>query len=206
MDPIEKLASLFEHFPGIGPRQANRFVQYLLGQKSAFRTELASMIKELGAHTGQCTSCFRWYVKSNQDHKQCGICASASRDRTLLFIVEKDSDIANVERSGFQGIYFVLGGTIPLAAETPEKYVRIQPLIEHIEKSAAQLKEVILGLSATKESDHTRLILTEKLRPLIQKYGIRLSSLGRGLSTGSELEYADPETIAYAVQARNEAD
>src|SRR6185503_13514725 len=205
MNPIEKLAEVFEAFPGIGPRQARRFVQFLLTEKASFRSELANMIRDLGSHTAQCSECFRWYVKSGTDTKKCTICANPSRDQSILFVVEKDADIPNVERSGFKGEYFVLGGIIPLAAEYPEKHIRIEKLLGRIERDQKLLKEVILGLSATKESDHTRLILMEKLHPLTQENGITLSSLGRGLSTGSELEYADPETIEYALRARNEA-
>ena len=98
----------------------------------------------------------------------------------------------------------MLGGTIPLAAEEPQKYIRVRELLKRVEEdaSAGKLKEVILGLSATTEGDHTRLILQEKLLPLSEGLSFTLSSLGRGLSTGSELEYADPDTIASALNSR----
>ena len=193
MNPIEKLTELFEKFPGIGPRQARRFVQYLLNSSNATRAEISDLIKKLGLQTAQCKKCFRWFVGGAG---LCSICADAGRDNTL-FVVEKDADIEPVERSGFKGLYFVLGGTIPLASETPEKHIRLKEL----EKRATQnnLKEIILGLSATTEGDHTRLILQEKLKDS----GVTLSSLGRGLSTGSELEYADPDTIAEALGNRH---
>jgi recombination protein RecR len=205
MNPIEKLSELFEHFPGIGPRQARRFVQYLLAASPAVRGELSETIQRLGAHTSQCKKCFRWFVKEGEKNHLCGICASSRRDEGILFVVEKDADIENVERSNFGGLYFVLGGTIPLAAEEPQKYVRVRELLKRVEEDATakKLKEVILGLSATTEGDHTRLILQEKLLPLAQGLSFTLSSLGRGLSTGSELEYADPDTIASALSSRN---
>ncbi len=204
MNPIEKLSELFEHFPGIGPRQARRFVQYLLAASPATRGELSETIRQLGAHTSQCKKCFRWFVKEREKNNLCTICADTRRDDGVLFVVEKDADIENVERSGFAGIYFVLGGTIPLAAEEPQKYIRVRELLKRIEEDATfkKLKEVILGLSATTEGDHTRLILQEKLLPLSQGLAFKLSSLGRGLSTGSELEYADPDTIASALSSR----
>jgi recombination protein RecR len=208
MDPISRLTELFEKFPGIGPRQARRFVQYLLSQQQSYRTNLADSIRFLGSQTSQCTLCFRWYVKE-KDAKLCSVCASASRERGVLFVVEKDADIDTVERSGFRGLYFVLGGTIPLASEELSKF-RVKELLQRVEKEAApqgvkeeaRLKEVILGLSATTEGDHTRLILQEKLLPIAQGLGFKISSLGRGLSTGSELEYADPDTIASALSSR----
>lgn len=132
------------------------------------------------------------------------MCADDHRERSLLFVVEKDADIDNVERSNYRGLYFVLGGAIPLAAEEPEKYARIKELLKRAETDAAAgtLKELILGLSATTEGDHTREILAEKLRRVSESCGIKISSLGRGLSTGSELEYADPDTIASALSSR----
>ncbi len=150
----------------------------------------------LGTQTTQCKECYRWFTKENKN-SLCPICADEHRDKQLLFVVEKDADIDNVERSGYKGLYFVLGGIIPLASEEPEKHIRLRELTKRAE--AEKPAEIILGLSATTEGDHTRQILAEKL----QKTNSKISSLGRGLSTGSELEYADPETIAQALGNRH---
>ncbi len=204
MNPIERLTEMFERFPGIGPRQARRFVQYLLVQNSATRSSLAEDIKRLGLNTFQCKECFRWSVKTGTSDSHCSICVDAHREKSVLFVVEKDADLENVERSGFRGLYFVLGGTIPLASEEMQKHIRLRELVARIERDGPQLvlNEVILGLSATTEGDHTRQILAEKLRPMSEGFNFKLSSLGRGLSTGSELEYADPDTIASALSSR----
>jgi recombination protein RecR len=205
MDSIDRLTSLFEKFPGIGPRQARRFVQYLLSTSPAVRSELADYIKRLGAESRQCAHCFRWYTVNGSQGDLCPICANPAREASIIFVVEKDADIENVERSGFRGLYFVLGGTIALATEEPEKFVRLRELLKRVEGDASMLtlNELILGLSATTEGDHTREILMEKLRPLSEGLNFRISSLGRGLSTGSELEYADPDTIAQALGNRH---
>lgn len=205
MDPIDRLTYLFEKFPGIGPRQARRFVQYLLATSPGVRAELADIIRRLGAESRQCGLCHRWYTKNGSRGELCPICANPARETGIIFVVEKDADIENVERSGFRGLYFVLGGTIPLAAEEPESHIRLRELISRVEKDASDLKltELILGLSATTEGDHTREIVSEKLRPLSEGLNFRVSSLGRGLSTGSELEYADPDTIAQALGNRH---
>lgn len=205
MNPIDRLISQFEKFPGIGPRQARRFVQYLLAGSQASRRDLAEQIKALGSQTSQCTSCFRWFVKRGGNDKQCDICSNPNRDRSILFVIEKDADMDNVERGGFKGFYFVLGGTIPLAEEHPAKFVRLDQLLKRIESdgSGGVLKEIILGFSATTEGDHTRLIIQEKILLLAEKHQFKISSLGRGLSTGSELEYADPDTISQALGNRH---
>jgi recombination protein RecR len=197
MSPIDRLTQMFEKFPGIGPRQARRFVQYLLVAGAGTRGELSDLIKKLGTETSQCKQCFRWFVKNENTSGLCSICGDSHRDASILFVVEKDADIDQVERSNFKGRYFVLGGTIPLASEEPGKYIRLADLAHRVAEN--NLKEIILGLSATTEGDHTRQILQEKLRDS----NIKISSLGRGLSTGSELEYADPDTIASALNSRS---
>lgn len=190
-------------------------MQYLLAENGSYRGNLADAIKFLGSQTSQCKKCFRWFVKNPEKNSLCSICANANRDQSVLFVVEKDADIDNVERSGFRGLYFVLGGTIPLAADIPEKFVRMRELLKRVEAEAspptegsddssrAVLQEIILGLSATTEGDHTRLILQEKMLPIAEGMHFKISSLGRGLSTGSELEYADADTIASALNSRN---
>ena len=205
MNPIEKLSAAFERFPGIGPRQARRFVQYLLSSPESARKELAQNVAKLGSETKECAKCHRWFVKSGSKDALCSICTNSRRDTGILFVVEKDADLDQVERSGFRGLYFVLGGAIPLAAEEPEKHVRARELLRRISEDGAakRLAEVILGLSATTEGDHTRQILYEKIEPLGKGLSFKLSSLGRGLSTGSELEYADPDTIAEALGNRH---
>ena len=206
MSPIDRLSALFEKFPGIGPRQARRFVQYLLVISPAVRKEIAEQIRALGTQTAQCKKCYRWFPKSQQGstlnspgvkvEPWCDICADIHREKSILFVVEKDADIDNVERSNYKGLYFVLGGIIPLAAEEPEKHIRMRELLKRTETEKPA--EIILGLSATPEGDHTREILAENRRGLS-----KISSLGRGLSTGSELEYADPDTIGQALANRN---
>ncbi|OGC84640.1 hypothetical protein A3F55_03155 [Candidatus Adlerbacteria bacterium RIFCSPHIGHO2_12_FULL_53_18] len=205
MNPIDRLTQAFEKFPGIGPRQARRFVQYLLRESGMARATLADDIKQLGTNTFQCKQCFRWSVKDGIKNSLCSICSGTYRDKGVIFVVEKDADIDNVEKSGFKGLYFVLGGVVPLAAEEPEKHMRAKQLLQRIEADGSQkiLKEVILGLSATTEGDHTRTYLQEKLMPVAEALNFKLSSLGRGLSTGSELEYADPDTIANALSSRS---
>ncbi len=199
MSPLDRLTELFREFPGIGPRQARRFVYFLLAANPSYRRDLSRFIETIGNEVAQCTSCFRYFPHSSTQVRKdlCKICSDPARDQSLLMAVERDVDIESIERSGaYKGRYLVLGGTIPLASEEPEKYVRLQQLKAASEQDA--IKEIILGFSATTEGDHTRLIAEEWLGPL-KENGKKISVLGRGLSTGSELEYADPDTIRAAI-------
>ena len=191
----EKLIELFLKFPGIGPRQAKRFVYFLAGEEKNYVDNLAKLISDIKSGMKQCESCFRYFnsSKSGVDEELCPICANSNRSSSEIMIVEKDVDLENIERmSVFNGKYFVLGGLISLNGnEKPE--VRMKQLYDKIQKEKPA--EVILATSATVEGENTNLYIERILEPL----KIKISRLGRGLSTGAELEYSDTETIENAL-------
>lgn len=195
-DPIERLTALFEKFPGIGPRQAQRFVQFLLRASPAMRREFVESVQSLGGSVHQCKECMRFF---SGGESICGICANPQRDRRYLAIVANDTDLAALERSGtYSGMYFVLGGTISLASEKTDG-LRVKQLFDSIPKRL-ELKEIILAFPANPEGDATAIRVREEIS---QRHpDMQVTSLGRGLSTGSELEYADPETIKSAFESR----
>lgn len=197
-DPIERLSQLFERFPGIGPRQAGRFVQYLLRSSPALRRELSDAVTALAGSVRQCPECMRFH---GGEKKICGICANGQRDLAQLAVVASDADLLALERSGtFRGRYFVLGGTISLASEQTHG-LRLKELIASLPGRISQgLTEIILAFPANPEGDATAIRVREEV--LARNPGIRVTALGRGLSTGSELEYADPETIKSALDGR----
>lgn len=201
MDHIEELSRALTRFPGIGPRQGKRFVFYLLAAPAAERTRLAELIASLGTDVHQCSECLRFYNGSRVGGI-CNYCSDKTRDDGQLMIVEKDQDLSAVERAGtYRGRYFVLGGVLTL---TGKGAIREKELVKSIEKRVKnKLKEVVLALSATSEGEHT----TDHVRQLLAPYRdqIKTSMLGRGLSTGSELEYSDAETLRAALTNRKEA-
>src|SRR3989338_3357369 len=114
MSPIETLKKLFASFPGIGKRQAERFVHFLLRQDDAFLTELADTLRGLRESIGSCARCARFVPKGDLRESRCSICAAPSREGKRLLVVASDVDLDNIERSGgYRGYYFVLGGTVP---------------------------------------------------------------------------------------------
>ena len=201
MDSLDRLTKLFEKLPGIGPRQAQRFVQYLLRSSPALRRELAQAIKELGGSVRTCSTCYRFFAGQRE---VCDICSNTGRDQSTLAVVAADADFEALERSGtFRGRYFVLGGTISLASEKATG-LRLAQLLETVSECTEHgLQEVILAFPANPEGDAT----AERVRSdLVQGVSLdksfKITSLGRGLSTGSELEYADPETLKSALESR----
>jgi recombination protein RecR len=119
-------------------------------------------------------------------------------------IVERDSDIVAVERSRvYEGLYFVLGGTIPLLSSKEASGLRGGALKGTVELRLAQgLKEIILAFAVNPDGENTSRYVESLLREQTEQKLLTVTELGRGLSTGSELEYADPETIKNAITHR----
>lgn len=204
MNPIDRLTELFREFPGIGPRQAKRFVYFLLTRPSAYRSELSSLVQELKNSIAVCGECFKFFIKKGGG-VLCTMCSNQNRNKSLLMIVGNDVDLENIEKShSYDGFYFVLGGLIPVLESNPEKRVRERELIALVEKkiTAGTLKEIIIALSANVEGDTTAMYLKKILSPIALSAGVTISVLGRGLSTGTELEYSDSDTIKNALQNR----
>jgi len=203
MTSFEKLIQHFERFPGIGSRQARRFAQHLLNSEDSTIKELSGLIAHIKTTVTQCTSCYRFFSQ-NGSGNVCTICCDAERDHTKLMVVEQDSDVQSVERSGtYDGLYFVLGGTVPLLDSSDGSKVRGGALKHIVEERTEILKEIILAFAVNPDGENTTRFVETLLKDIKERHKIAISQLGRGLSTGSELEYADPETIKNAFQNRH---
>ncbi len=202
MNNLDKLISLFEQFPGVGARQAKRFAFHILTMNESDSGELSRLIAELRGSVVECASCHRFFV--TQTGNTCNICTSANRDHGRLLVVERDSDVQAIERAGaYDGLYFVLGGTVPLLNTGENNKLRAGALKATVEtRLPSGLFEVILGFSINPDGENTARFVESILRPLLEETNIKITYLGRGLSTGSELEYADTETIKNALRNR----
>jgi len=193
---VDRLIESFLKFPGIGPRQAKRFVYFLAGEDKAYVDNLAKLILEVKSGMKQCESCYRYFESKNIEIDLCPVCSGASRDSSVIMAVEKDVDLENIERTGnFRGKYFVLGGLLSLAGNGTAE-VRMKQLFDKVQKEKPA--EIILATSATVEGENTNLYIERILEPL----KVKITRLGRGLSTGAELEYSDSETIENALKNR----
>lgn len=205
MSPIDSLTHIFKMFPGIGERQARRFVYFLLSRDTATRAKLASTITELAESITQCTDCRRFFAHHTTPKALCGICSDTARDATTILIVARDTDLENIEASKtFTGKYFVLGGTAPIRAENlaTEPYLHAHELTTFLKR--VRPHEVILGFATSPEGDHTANLVVSLLTQLKFETPFVISRLGRGLSAGAELEYADPTTLKAALDTRTE--
>ncbi len=203
MNSFNRLIEIFSDFPGIGPRQAKRFVYFLLTKPPAYTGELLRAIENLKNNTQTCSSCYRIFNKNGGMATLCSICSDRNRDHSLLAVVSRDSDLESLEKSGsYNGLYFVLGGIVPILENDPEKYVRSRELFTSVEKRIGDgLTEVILAMSANADSENTGQFVDRLLVPFKER-GLKISLLGRGLSTGTELEYSDADTLRNALKNR----
>ena len=96
MDSQNKLAEYFAEFPGIGPRQAKRFVYHLLTRNSAHLEEISRLILEIKKNVRVCTSCFRFFPGTGT---LCPTCSRPDRDTEQLMIVARDIDFESIEKS-----------------------------------------------------------------------------------------------------------
>jgi len=201
MNILQKLAESFQKFPGIGPRQARRFVDYLIKEGEREIKNLSEQILELQKTVRQCPEC-GYHFATDDGEGRCKICRHPNRESSLLLVVEKDIDLENIEKSGaYKGRYYILGTTIKDLNEIPEAKKRFETLYNYVKKSIGEIKEVILATSATGEGETTAVYLERILEPL-KNSGLKISRLGRGLSTGTELEYSDSSTIKNALENR----
>jgi len=207
---IQKLVNRFAKFPNIGSRVAARFVFYLIRLPKEEIEELTKLISEIKDNVKLCEFCFNVYEVSKDSSKQpqkelCDICANQRRDKTLLCIVEKESDLASLEKTKkYKGVYFILGGTISLLKKQSSQQTRIKQLEERIKNpekfglKGADFKEIIIATNSTTEGEATALYLERTLKHLNKK----ITRLGRGLPAGGELEYADEKTLESALEGR----
>ena len=203
MNSIQKLTELFSDFPGIGPRQARRFVYFLLTRNENYLGNLTNLIQELKKDIGVCESCFRFFQDSNQTNHNtlCEICRNPQRDPSLLIIVSRDVDLENIEKThAHSGLYFVLGGSVPILEKNPEARIRSKELLAIIKNRTP--KEIIVAMNATPEGENTGDYVENLLREIITEHHIKISHLGRGISTGTELEYSDADTLRNALKNR----
>lgn len=199
MSDIDSLTELFTKFPGIGPRQARRFVFFLLRQDATYRNQLTRAITDIVESVQQCSKCLR-YAKLHKQNPLCDLCADKNRSTEQLLIVEKDTDVEQMEKSGaYTGQYFVLGGVLSLTGK--RNVIREKELIAYLATHGENLKEVIFALSATPDGEYTTDYLVTKCKDDVALLAT-ITVLGRGLSTGSELEYADPATLTQALKNR----
>jgi recombination protein RecR len=188
---FKKLIENFSALPSVGPKMAERLVLHLFKQDKEklqdFSENLLSIQK-----LGFCRRCF-----NIAENDLCEICQDAKRNQKIICVVEEPLDIISIEKTqAFTGLYHVLGGVISLSREVVP--LKINELVQRITEE--EIEEVIIATNPTTEGDTTALYLKNQIKTL----PVKITRLGRGLSTGGDIEYADEITLSSALFNRKE--
>jgi recombination protein RecR len=189
---IENAVNEFARLPGIGKKTALRLVLYLLKQDPAQVQLFGEVITRMRQQIKFCKNCH-----NVSDEEICSICASSSRNKAIVCVVETIRDVMAIESTQqFNGVYHVLGGIIsPIDGIGPEQ-LNIYSLVDRVQQQ--HVEEVIMALSPTIEGDTTIYYLSKKLK----ESPVKITTIARGIAFGGELEYADEMTLARSISNR----
>lgn len=192
--PLQNLIDEFSKLPGIGPRTAARFAFNLLRRSDEDLALLSDAIAKLKKEMKICNLCFNISEK-----ELCEFCSNPKRDRSTVCVIEEAMNIPAIEKTRqYNGLYHVLGGVIrPNEGIGPDD-LKMKELMARIKNNG--IREIIIATNPNTEGETTALYLSK----LLSKSKIIVTRLARGLSTGSDLEYADEITISSALSGRKE--
>ena len=186
---LSRAVDEFSKLPGIGHKTALRLVLHLLRQDEESVTGFADAMTHLRKEVKYCHICH-----NISDTDICTICSNPKRDASIVCVVENIQDVMAIENTQtYHGLYHVLGGVIsPMDGVGPSD-LEIASLVERVQEGG--ISEVILALSPTMEGDTTNFYISRRLRD----YGVKLSTLARGVSVGDDLEYTDEITLGRSI-------
>ena len=190
---LVRLIETLRCLPGVGPKSAQRMAFHLLEKDRNGAGAIAEALQKAVANVGRCERC-RMFAEA----QLCPICASPSRDRSLLCVVESPADVTAIDQSGsFRGCYFVLMGHLsPLDGIGPKElgFAELERLL-----AEGETTEVILATNTTVEGDATAHVIAE----IAARHNVRPSRIAHGVPVGGELEYVDGGTLAHALAGRH---
>lgn len=187
-DAVDAISSL----PGIGRRSAMRLALHILKQPQENVHHFTHAINNLRDEVKYCRTC-----SMISDDEVCSICSDRSRDHSTICVVESVRDVMSIENTGqYHGVYHVLGGIISPINGTGPSDLTIKELVARVSDGSAS--EVILALSGDVEGETTAFYIYRQ----IERYGVKVSSLARGLGFGDDLEYADELTLGRSIANR----
>lgn len=192
---VTNLIDEFANLPGVGPKTAARLAFYLLSKSQGDVEKLGEAVIALKKDLVQCKTCYNY-----SESDPCQICSNTQRNRKLLAVVEEPLDIVAIEKTGFDGLYHVLGGVIsPVHGIGPDD-IRIGQLIHRVREGEDKPEEIVLATNPSLEGEATAMYIRQQLA----SEGIKLTRLARGLPVGGDLEYADEATLSRAFEGRKE--
>jgi recombination protein RecR len=198
-EPVTKLIDEFKRLPGIGHKSAQRLAFHVLRMPQADVERFIAAMDEVKRKIVSCTVC-----NNLTDVDPCRFCASASRDRSMICVVEEPYNLVAVEKTrSYNGLYHVLHGSLsPIRGLGPED-LRLQNLLPRLRpenNDGVEVREVILATNPNTEGEATASYISRLLKPL----GVRVTRIAMGMPVGSDLEYVDEVTMDKALANRHE--
>ena len=190
---LDKVIKAFTRFPGIGNKTAHRLGLHALKSTDSDIEEFAQALLDLKNNISTCLVCHNF-----SEADKCDICLDEKRDQDIICVCEEPSDIFLLEKTGYRGVYHVLGGLIsPLDGIGPEA-LNMDSLIDR----ARSTSELIIATDASIEGDTTALYISK----ILDTTKIKITRLARGLPVGGHLEYVDEATLTKSIHERVEID
>jgi recombination protein RecR len=189
---LNQLVDSLKCLPGVGPKSALRLAYFLLQRDRNGAKKLSNSISDALTNLNACSFCNNF-----TESDICNLCASSSRDNSLLCIVEMPTDLLMMEQThSYKGHYYVLMGKLsPLDGIGP-KELNFSKLIDRIKKGS--FNEIILATNFTSEGNAT----AQYIKDILNDSEIKISRIARGLPMGGEIEYVDSGTLAQALEDR----
>jgi recombination protein RecR len=190
---VQNLVAQLTRLPGVGQRTAQRLAFHILRASKDEALALATAIAEVKERVRFCREC-----GNLTEDEVCAICLDARRDHSVICVVEQPVDLISVERTAeFRGLYHVLGGALsPIDGVEPAD-LRIDELIQRVERNGVE--EVVVATNPNMTGEATAAYLADRLRGRV-----RVTRLASGLPVGGDLEYADEVTLGRALLGRRE--
>ena len=186
---LNKVIEAFTRFPGIGNKTAHRLGLHVLKSTDRDIEEFAQALLELKSKISTCQICHNF---SEED--KCEICLDVRRDKGIICVCKDPSDIFLLEKTGYRGVYHVLGGLIsPLDGIGPEEFN-----MDSLTDKAESASEIIIATDANVDGDTTALYISK----ILDSMEIKITRLARGLPVGGHLEYVDEATLAKSIHER----
>ena len=192
LSSLNSLIDSFSKLPGVGIKSAERMAYAVINMRKEDAIQFSDAILNATTKIHKCPECGLF-----AEDELCDICSDSNRDKTIICVVSEAKDATPIEKMGsYRGLFHVLGGSLNASKGIGAESLRIDKLLDRIEKNG--VKEVIIATNPTLDGETTALFLAR----ILEKYDVEVTRLGFGLSMGSNLEYVDSLTMSKAFEGR----